>query len=1592
MKLRLLLLTFLFSALSWGQVSLTGLGVPNTYTQNFNTSTATVPAGWFFYETGSNANTAFSTGTGTGIGGDTYFLGNANEWAFGGLLSGSLNPTVGAAFTNNTGTTITEFVISYLGETWRVGTASRSDRLDFQYSDNATSLSTGTWVDYDALDYANPGQATGSGSLQHSSNISSTITGLNIAPGATFWIRWNDFNASGSDDAMAADNFSIYANGGSAPEINLVGNGNSISSGDVTPSLTDFTDFGTTATAGGTVVRTFTIENLGTANLNLTGASPYVTISGANAADFTVTTVPSNSIAASSNTTFQITFDPSADGLKTATVSIANNDSNENPYTFAIQGNGMSAPVITSLLTASATQGTAFTYNIVATNSPTSYNATGLPAGLSINTATGQITGTPTVSGTYNVTISATNAYGTDTQTLVITIATGPCINEGFDAGTSAPSGWTFNSIGGTYTSAGNFGNSSPSLQMNATGDAITTSTFTNATELSFWIKGQGTNASSSLLIEGFNGSWITIDNISNLPTTGTTYTYNSSTTPALPNGITQFRFTYTRSAGNLSFDDVYVMCGAPLDVEIDVHGNGVSIVDGDTTPSVTDDTNFGSTLVGVDVSHTFTIYNTGTDPLDISSITISGVNAADFYISVSPSSTVAAGGSTTFEVTFSPSVAGTSNATINIANNDADENPYTFDIVAVSTVCTPTTSVSSITPTSGPVGTVVTINGSGFTTATSVSFSGVSASFTIVSNTVIEAIVPAITASGNIVIQDAGGCDLLYSSFTLIAEDNSSCEGIATTTDLIIYDLHDEYTGDGGFITIYNGTASTVDMVDYTLWRTSNYGDGNEIDYANLTGTIAPGALGVIRVNTAGCGPVGTNGTIDNGFNGDDQIQLRNAAGTVVIDDVHTYYNKGYYMVRNTGALSARTSYVAADWSITPLAAGQCWPSAGLVLPSGNGNSPSVTLNPVDVNASCTSSTATLTVAGTEGVAGGNGLAYQWYVNVPGNAGWTAITNGGVYSGATSAALNISSTSGLNNYQYYCQIRENDATCYTATEAAIIKDGATIWNGTTWSNGVPDLTMLAIIDGNYDTALHGDFSCCSLVVNATYRVDVRANNYVEIQNDLTVNGIFKVWDDGSLIQIDDAGVNTGNIRYERITTGTTFDYVYWSSPVDGANTPASGYIYSWNPTVANPNGGWGNWILSRNTPMASGVGYIMRDVFSRTFAGVARNGVVQPTIARANNTGPDFAGTNGTTITNKDDNWNLVGNPYPSAIRALDFITLNTNIEGAVRIWTHGTNPSTSISDPFYDSYVYNYTPNDYIVYNGTGTLEGPAGFNGFIAGGQSFMISMLDGPAATSTVTFNNAMRSRTYNNEQFYRTSNSSTRDALDTNGEEKNRIWLDIINSNNQSARTLVGYVTGATYQKDRVYDAVTNVLANVMNIYSVLDNERMTIQGRALPFDNTDKVQIAVNITTAGNYSIGIGATDGLFTQNQAIYLEDTQLNIIHDLRTSPYTFSIASGEFKDRFVLRYTTETLSNEDFDTNNNDILVYSNETLNVTSNKLNIKEVTIYNVIGQILEDKKLNTTTNFVSSLVKGNQVLIVRILLENGTIIERKVIF
>jgi hypothetical protein len=126
-----------------------------------------------------------------------------------------------------------------------------------------------------------------------------------------------------------------------SPEIRVQGGSLSIEDGDATPSADDGTDFGNAAVRSGNVVHAFAIQNGGLATLTLTGMPPYVEISGDHAGDFSVLVPPVSSIPAEGGVTvFAITFDPSAPGLRTATISIANDDPDENPYDFAIQGTG----------------------------------------------------------------------------------------------------------------------------------------------------------------------------------------------------------------------------------------------------------------------------------------------------------------------------------------------------------------------------------------------------------------------------------------------------------------------------------------------------------------------------------------------------------------------------------------------------------------------------------------------------------------------------------------------------------------------------------------------------------------------------------------------------------------------------------------------------------------------------------------------------------------------------------------------------------------------------------------------------------------------------------------------------------------------------------------------------------------------------------------------------------------------------------------------------------------------------------------------------------------------------------------------------
>jgi len=309
-------------------------------------------------------------------------------------------------------------------------------------------------------------------------------------------------------------------------------------------------------------------ETMNVSGINLTEGIALA-ISGANANQFALST---NSVSqtggAAANTVVSIYYNPTTTGTHTATLTISS----------------AGATTVTRTLTGSASWAPLAV--------PVATDATGI-------TNTSFIANWNTVAGAteYQLDVTAPGAGSAAT------------ITEGFGAGVTAPTDWTFTNIGAgsTYTSNTNFGASSPSLKLDASGDVVLTPMLPSpATALSFWMKGQ-TSTNSTFLVEGLvdGTTWTTIQSFVTPSSTGATYTYNASSTPALPANVKQFRFTYTKVTSNLAFDDVsYSYTGIS---EQPIAGSPFTVT-GDNSKSLTGDNSKSLTGLTAGATYKYTV------------------------------------------------------------------------------------------------------------------------------------------------------------------------------------------------------------------------------------------------------------------------------------------------------------------------------------------------------------------------------------------------------------------------------------------------------------------------------------------------------------------------------------------------------------------------------------------------------------------------------------------------------------------------------------------------------------------------------------------------------------------------------------------------------------------------------------------------------------------------------------------------------------------------------------------------------------------------------------------------------------------------
>lgn len=585
--------------------------------------------------------------------------------------------------------------------------------------------------------------------------------------------------------------------------------------------------------------------------------------------------------------------------------------------------------------------------------------------------------------------------------------------------------------------------------------------------------------------------------------------------------------------------------------------------------------------------------------------------------------------------------------------------------------------------------------------------------------------------------------------------------------------------------------------------------------------------------------------------------------------------------------------------------------------------------------------------------------------------------------NGATFQASNVKSGLASGNYQV---IIKNILGCISPLAVCDVTGTiVSTWNGNAWSPRAPTSIDKIIIDGNY-TSL-GDISGCSCQVNSG-AVVIKSGHTLSLTNELTVSGGSLTFENNaSLIQTNPgSSINSGAIIYKRNSTPIiNDDYTYWSSPTSGSQT-----LLDFSPNTQLDkffifDNDWAN--VSGSNTFSAGIGYAIRapegisaSVASSIpfqFTGIPNNGTISvPVISRQDALG-------------QEEGLRLVGNPYPSSLDADAFIDANITtgtgtktITGTLYFWTHNNTLSGN-----------EYLATDYATYTkfgGTGTASALSGTGNnaapgkYIASGQGFFVEV----DATGNVTFDNAMRA-VANNANFYKMAN--TKAAVS----ESHRIWLNLTNDSNNFSQALLGYSAMATNGYDPGYDGVS-FDGHQHSIYSLMGEDVLTIQAKGLPFDDTETIPIGYAVSVAGNTVISIDHVDGMFDDEQKVYLEDLDLGVIHDIKVSPYAFSSEVGTFDNRFVLRYqnTKKTLEVNNFGIHKNTVLVSKkNKQIKINSSVEPIDKIQVWDLQGRSIYHKEdLNTTEFLISNLVSNDQALLVKVGLRSGRTVTHKIVY
>lgn len=584
----------------------------------------------------------------------------------------------------------------------------------------------------------------------------------------------------------------------------------------------------------------------------------------------------------------------------------------------------------------------------------------------------------------------------------------------------------------------------------------------------------------------------------------------------------------------------------------------------------------------------------------------------------------------------------------------------------------------------------------------------------------------------------------------------------------------------------------------------------------------------------------------------------------------------------------------------------------------------------------------------------------------------------------------------GLNGTYYFGTLNAFSSTC---------SGGVKTWNGSAWSPlGAPDASHQVVINGNYNTGTHGALTACTLAVNNTFMLTVSANTFIDVDGAITVDGILQVDHLGSVVQRDDTATvnNNGTINVDLETPELKpRDIIFLGSPMTAeTNADAFGsanrvmehltenFIPHPDVTTQFPlaenfaDDNFNDYVHYTGT-LQPGEGYLIRprpidatgnEVYQVTFEeGTLNNGVITYTVK---------------TNTDRASSYNMLANPYPSAISAMDFMNANPTAD-AVYFWEHVLSPNAN----FPGANDVNFSMQDVSMFNSLGA--GVAAANeptsvpsGIIGTGQGFAIKAFDADYTDATdeftATFTNDMRV----------TSNESIRAVA--SDYEVNRLWLEVKNETYQlQSSTLIGFTNRATQGFDLGFDS--NRMATAVSLYSHLttaegEEKELGIQSREA-FDENQELLLGFStmVDELQTYTISVKNFEGVALQDVSIYLVDLLEGITTNLSEANYNFTASKATFNERFLLRFTDRNVlntSNFDLET----ISVYPNPTsgsLTVLSLQSDIIGITVTDIQGRVIASETVAGSSQRQVSLESYNAaVYFITITTEKGSVVKR----